>query len=199
MAYLQNSLFNNTVFSTGLANYNVTSTAATKYEERQDLVVPANNVTSKITNNVGKYSIFDIANWFLTKQPMTHKKLQKLCYYAQAWSYALYSERLIKADFEAWVHGPVSPVLYDRFKRFGYETITIIGTPKFPFSALDEALLEDVWTTYGEYTGNALAALSHNELPWQAARKGYGDHERCSVLISPEIMEKYYRSIQNKG
>nr|DAX92906.1 MAG TPA: hypothetical protein [Caudoviricetes sp.] len=30
-------------------------------------------------------SVFDIANWFLTKEAMTPKKLQKLVYYYFAW------------------------------------------------------------------------------------------------------------------
>ena len=33
----------------------------------------------------------DVAEFFLTKQSMTNKKIQKLCYYAQAWFYALYN------------------------------------------------------------------------------------------------------------
>ena len=59
----------------------------------------------------GKYSVFDVANWFLMKGDMTHKKLQKLCYYAQAWAYALKGYRLEDTDYQAWVHGPVSPAL----------------------------------------------------------------------------------------
>ena len=35
---------------------------------------------------IGKYSVFDIADWFLKKGNMTQKKLQKMCYYAQAWT-----------------------------------------------------------------------------------------------------------------
>lgn len=31
----------------------------------------------------GRYSVYDIADWFLSKEEMAHKKLQKLCYYAQ--------------------------------------------------------------------------------------------------------------------
>ena len=30
--------------------------------------------------------ITDVANWFLLKEDMSHKKIQKLCYYAEAWS-----------------------------------------------------------------------------------------------------------------
>ena len=30
-------------------------------------------------------TILDVAAWFLLKEDMTHKKIQKLCYYAEAW------------------------------------------------------------------------------------------------------------------
>ena len=35
-------------------------------------------------------TIFDVADWFLSKEAMTPKKLQKLCYYYKAWGLALY-------------------------------------------------------------------------------------------------------------
>lgn len=54
-------------------------------------------------------SIFDIADTFLSIEPMTHKKLQKLCYYAQAWHCALENEPICSASFQAWIHGPVCP------------------------------------------------------------------------------------------
>ena len=143
----------------------------------------------------GKYSIFIIANWFLSKEEMTHKKLQKLCYYAQAWCYALNNYRLISSDFQAWIHGPVSPALYDRFKCFGYQAIKIKKKSESNIESKDIELLEDVWDTYGDKTGNALEALSHRELPWLEARKGFATDERCSVVISPDNMKRYYKSI----
>lgn len=143
----------------------------------------------------GKYSIFDVANWFLHKKPMTQKKLQKMCYYAQAWCYALKGYRLADTDFQAWIHGPVSPVLYDRFKLFGFKPIMMKGNFKSPFKKEDEELLEDVWTTYGDETGNSLEALSHREEPWIKARHGYEPNERCMVVITPESMKEYYKSI----
>ena len=59
----------------------------------------------------------------------------------------------------------------------------------------DIDLLEDVWKTYGDKTGNALEALTHRELPWIEARRGYAENERCTVVISPETMKTYYKSI----
>ncbi|MCD8119862.1 MAG: DUF4065 domain-containing protein [Lachnospiraceae bacterium] len=148
-----------------------------------------------VADDEGKYSVFDIANWFLKKGEMTHKKLQKLCYYAQAWCFALKGYRLENTDFQAWIHGPVSPALWERFKTFGYNPIRIRGNFSVRISPEDEALLEDVWDTYGENTGNALEALSHRELPWIEARRGYEPDERCSVTISPVTMASYYNSI----
>ena len=143
----------------------------------------------------GKYPVIEIANWFLYKCPMTHKKLQKLCYYAQAWNYAINNFRLEDTDYQAWIHGPVSPVLYEKFKSFRYETIHIQGMMKSNIEKKDRRILEDVWDTYGNMTGNALEALSHRELPWIDARRGFQVNERCDVVISPETMKKYDNSI----
>ena len=96
---------------------------------------------------------------------MTHKKLHKLCYYAQAWCFALRGCRLADTDFQAWVHGPASPALYARFKWFGYETIVINAACGPTIAQEDQALLEDVWDTYGDRTGNALEALSICQKP----------------------------------
>lgn len=148
-------------------------------------------------NEVGRYSVFTIANWFLNKESMTHKKLQKLCYYAQAWCYALREYRLEDTDYEAWVHGPVSPILWERFKVFGYDCIQLKNPVRVDIREEDEKLLEDVWDTYGENTGNALEALTHRELPWIKAREGYAPNERCSVVISPDTMKEYYTSIHS--
>ena len=43
------------------------------------------------------YSIYDIANWFLQHVTCDQKKLQKLCYYAQAWHYAIFNSQIGRA------------------------------------------------------------------------------------------------------
>ena len=62
-----------------------------------------------------------IADYFIglsneTGSLITNLKLQKLVYYAQAWSLALNNEELFADDFQAWVHGPVLVSLYDRYR-----------------------------------------------------------------------------------
>lgn len=193
MKEVMSSRYNSNI-TTGNSNYYTTITSAVSYNTDKIVFVDSLNEIKKI-EDAGRYSIYDVADWFLSKGAMTHKKLQKLCYYAQAWSYALKNRRLIRADFQAWVHGPVSPALYDRFKNFGYDTIRLRGEYKCNMKEEDIELLENVWETYGEQTGNSLEALTHRELPWLEARKGYGENEKCTVVISPEVMKKYYKSI----
>ncbi|MDD6435039.1 MAG: DUF4065 domain-containing protein [Clostridiales bacterium] len=180
--------------TTSYTAYQPIITSAIPTDTEKYVVINSEDIIIDV-EDPGKYSVFDIANWFLTKGPMTQKKMQKLCYYAQAWCYALKGFRLMDTDFQAWVHGPVSPALWERFKSFGYDPICIKGNIDFAISDEDLKLLEDVWDTYGDSTGNALEMLSHRELPWIEARRGYDPEERCTVVISPNTMASYYKSI----
>lgn len=140
--------------------------------------------------------IFDVANWFLTKEPMTHKKLQKMCYYYEAWGWALYDRDLISdTNFEAWVHGPVSPKLYNKYRDNGWNLITQFSGEIYEFSEEELNLLESVWLTYGSLSANDLSVLAHKEEPWLKAREGLDDWVNSNVKISNEIMRNFYRNI----
>ena len=68
--------------------------------------------------------IFDVATWFLSKASMTPKKLQKLCYYFKARGLALIDDDVLPGvDFQAWIHGPVYPPLYAKYKDFYWNFI----------------------------------------------------------------------------
>ena len=142
----------------------------------------------------GVNTVFDVANWFLNREPMTHKKLQKLCYYAQAWSLALKDKPIMNTSFEAWVHGPVSRELYNHYSGSGMLDLKPEAFPK-KFTTSELEILESVWETYGEYTGNTLEVLTHNEPPWRNARRNCGPTDRCSNTIGWDDMKSYYRSI----
>ncbi len=140
--------------------------------------------------------IHTLAEWFLAKESMTHKKLQKICYYGVAWGWALLNSSIIEDDkFEAWVHGPVAPKLYRAYKDCGWNDIPLGKTKVVP-NAIKE-LLEAVWLTYGDKSGNELEALSHSERPWRQARKGLPDEARSTEPISPAVMRKFYNSIKS--
>lgn len=146
----------------------------------------------------GKYHIFQVAKWFLAKDPMTQKRLQKLCYYSQAWYFTLKESALVKNDFEAWVHGPVSSTLRNKLKRTGlydielgkyFNNVSDINDPD------DVELLELVWNTYGGLTANALEVLTHNEDPWKKARLGLKPTDNSNRIISLEHMKEFYKTI----
>lgn len=143
-------------------------------------------------------TVFDVADWFLAKEAMTHKKLQKLCYYAQAWSYAICPEAISDSVFEAWVHGPVCRALYNKYRDYGFGYIPKNNSQP-QFSREQTAFLEDVWFTYGNMTANGLEALSHSELPWQKARLGLAADELSCNPIDPSDMRDFYRSIYTGG
>lgn len=140
-------------------------------------------------------TIFDVANYFLSLDDMTPKKLQKLCYYAQAWYLALYEKPLVDNDFQAWVHGPVCPELYSKYKGYRYNYI-----PKSEYNGCtlnDEIIdhLDSVFSTYGEFSGDQLEILTHSEPPWIEARKELEEWQPSNEIINTNIMKSYYWSI----
>lgn len=139
-------------------------------------------------------TIFDVAKYFLSIESMTHKKLQKLCYYAQAWHLALLNRRLFDGSFEAWVHGPVSPDLYREYREYGWEQIPKSDTVKVAFEEESQGIVDAVYETYCPFDGDQLEAISHNESPWRDARTGLQDWEPSHNVISEDAMRQYYKA-----
>lgn len=137
--------------------------------------------------------IYALAKAFLCISSMTHKKLQKLCYYAKAWYLALYNRNIIEEQFEAWVHGAVQPDLYHRYRVYGFSDI-----PKeTDQSHIPEEYLSfarEVYASYGHLSGDDLERLNHSEMPWIKARGDCAPWEKCNNTISEESMRDYYRS-----
>ena len=149
-----------------------------------------------------EHRIFDAAIWFVEQNGgyITSKKMQKLCYYAQAWSYVILERALFNGEFQAWVHGPVNKELWDAFKDISYRQITVsdfkermINTTSFDDTEV--SLLERVWETYGEFEGYQLEALTHEETPWKEQRTGLAPDQPGYNVISPASMHDYYLSV----
>lgn len=129
---------------------------------------------------------------------MTHKKLQKLCYYAVAWNYGINKDQLCKRDhFEAWIHGPVNKILYNKYKSYGWHPI-----PKsFPILLNDKykiELLEVVWNTYKSLNGHQLEMETHQDQPFIDARCGLDTFDPCTNIIKKEDMIQYYGELYEK-
>ncbi|WP_407270592.1 Panacea domain-containing protein [Radiobacillus sp. PE A8.2] len=148
------------------------------------------------------YNVQDVIDWFLSKDSMSPKKLQKLLYYAYSWTLTLENEnndnlqvRLFDERIEAWVHGPVIPSVYGKYRDYGFLDIEKNESYQPVLSSEIEDILEQVWDEYGSYTGNQLESITHQEDPWIVARGDCSPIERCTRPISDEEIFNYY--IQN--
>lgn len=137
--------------------------------------------------------ILEVAKYFLSCGVMNHKKLQKLCYYAQALYIALYDTKLMDAEFEAWVHGPVSPKLYSRYREWGGLDITGLQNVPRLNNSVHEIFLFKIYCIYGNFTANELENMTHEEDPWREARGDLDKDTPCKNIISCESMAKYYK------
>lgn len=144
-------------------------------------------------------NIFDVAKLFLSYESMTHKKLQKLCYYFYSWDIALNGLENKKVDtyFQAWVHGPVSPSLYHYYKTFGWSDIPQeTNKPIFGNSYIEE-LSEQIFRIYGHSTGDELELLTHEEKPWLEARGELAPYEPSDNILNEETIYNFYKSELN--
>lgn len=147
---------------------------------------------SSSSTNMRPNDIFALARAFLSISSMTHKKLQKLCYYAKAWYLAIYDRNLINEPFEAWVHGAVQPELYQRYRIYGFSEIPKeMDTSNIPEEYLSFA--KEVYVAYGHLSGDDLEHINHSERPWLEARGSCKPWENCNNVISEVTMKEYYR------
>jgi uncharacterized phage-associated protein len=140
-------------------------------------------------------SVLQIAK-FITAQlgTVTTMKLQKLVYYCQAWSLAWEDEPLFPEDFEAWANGPVCPVLYNEhrglFRVNISEFLTKVDDPDFSPETLET--MDITIAHYSKFTPQELSDITHGELPWIEARRGFAPGEPGNVIITKESMRDYY-------
>lgn len=122
---------------------------------------------------------------------LTHLKLQKLLYYAQAWSMVFFEKTLFEEDFQAWSHGPVLPSIWEKYKKFGHENIeTDDSDHHLPQNIIE--LLEEIKEVYGEKSAKYLENLSHSEKPWIEARQTLPLEQRSTTAISKKTMRHFY-------
>lgn len=143
-----------------------------------------------------KKTVFDVADWFLGKDSMSPKKLQKLVYYAYAWVLILMNEneddldiKLFDSRIEAWIHGPLLPELYHEYR--GKSMIPQKSSVPC-FDEDIEDIMEQVWDVYGIYTGNQLESITHKESPWIEARGNCPPAEACTNEITDKSIYRCY-------
>lgn len=163
-------------------------------------------MTYSAMSRLAAYNAKAVANFFLElaksrARGIDPMKLQKLVYYAHGW-YAGYTNRpLIDESVEAWPYGPVIPSLYHEFKRYGSQPIEALATEfdgsdfravLIPAESDVQRFLQNVWDSYGDYTGVKLSELTHAaDGPWWKARQM--SQGKRSADIPFELIADHFR------
>ena len=137
-------------------------------------------------------SVFDVAKYILTTVggDISTMKLQKLCYYSQAWNLVCEGIELFKEDFIKWDNGPVCVELFNCHRGLFYINGEVIPDSLLSDERLSEKEslnIEQILEDYGKHTGVQLSELTHSEDPWKNASK--------NEVITKDSMRKYYSSL----
>ena len=140
-------------------------------------------------------TVRDVAAYILGQAgEMTAMKLQKLCYYSQAWHLVWEDEVLFGDRIEAWANGPVTPSLYELHRGQFRVKPDLVKSP----TALTEdqaSSVDAVLKFYGDQSAWDLSNLTHKERPWLEARGDLPAGAYSHAEITPASMAEYYGSL----
>lgn len=138
-------------------------------------------------------NVFDVARYILEQRgEMSTMKLQKLCYYSQAWALVWDDKPLFDEEFEAWANGPVCRELFSKTK--GQFSVTADDETGGQGNLTDgeKRTINEVLNSYGDKNAQWLSDLTHMEDPWNEAREGIPSGVGCNRIITKESMAMYY-------
>lgn len=142
------------------------------------------------------YNALDVAKWFVNKfteygDLITHLKVQKLLYYAEAWTQTILNRQLFLEDMQAWAHGPVVPEVFHFYKDYGWHPLPPMDiSESFDKDVLD--MLEQIYDVYGEFTAKTLENMTHSDKPWIDARMSLPPEARCENVIEKAAIKSYF-------
>ncbi|MFE0720265.1 Panacea domain-containing protein [Streptomyces rochei] len=141
----------------------------------------------------------DVAAYILAKAgPLSAMKMQKLCFYSQAWSLVWDEEPLFTERIEAWANGPVVRSLYAQH-RGQWEIHSWPSGNADNLTPDQKASVDAVLDAYGKLTAQQLSDLTHSERPWIKARAGLPPTVRSEAEITRESMRDFYASLASRS
>lgn len=132
---------------------------------------------------------------------VTNLSLQKMLYYAKAVFFVKYGLELFPEQCEAWIHGPVYPVIYNKYKKYNKNFLPDCDAQMDYQSLLDERerqVIQYISESMGVYSGWVLRELTHREQPWKDAREGLENDVPSRNLIPDENINAYFVRIDNR-
>ena len=163
-----------------------------KLAERTEGLVPGGTAATT-AQKVAGYLVFISQRH---GDPITNLKLQKLLYYAQGWHLALCGRRLFREQIQAWLRGPVVYEVWQNYNSYRWRPITRRVRPP-PMGDATRVYLNSLYAAYQDYSAYTLEQMTHNELPWQIARRGLGNNEPSTAIIPVKHIEAYFSGRMN--
>jgi len=133
--------------------------------------------------------------------------IQKICYFLNGHHLLDHGVPLIKTDFEAWRHGPVQPLLYESFKRWGDSPISELATAFDPIRRQHKALpaitnnsardtIEKYLDRYAVIPAHELVGITHRAgTPWQITRKIAESASNIGMIIDRNIIVQHFEGL----
>lgn len=128
----------------------------------------------------------EVSKYITIVMSVDNLKLQKLLYYCQAINLVKYNEPLFNDDIEALQFGPVVPVVYRAYKKFGFEDIK--QNKSANLITKDIEVIDLVLEYYGSMSSIYLVNKTHSEDPWKNVYKPNKDN----IKITNESIKEYY-------
>lgn len=141
----------------------------------------------------------DVANFFIDiinsdeEGSVTNLQLNKIVFFAQAWSLVLKNKPLFDEDFRAWDYGPVLSSIYHKFKDYGKQYIARVSDNIFEDVFYSETIdfLLDVYREYSKYSETELVNLTHVKGGvWEQIRSK--NKKKRNEIIPKDLIKDYY-------
>ena len=159
-----------------------------------------------VNNEVSKHcNVFDTANYIMTNYTnmpeeygvLSAMKLQKLVYYAQAWSLTWDDEILFDDPIEAWIYGPVNRELFNISRgHYHPQDIENQKLSGIEFSQDQKETMDLVIENYGKFKAGILASMTQTKHLGKKPEKGVGPVENGNAVIDIEDMRKFYSDLE---
>lgn len=134
----------------------------------------------------------DVAKYILCKTgKIKAMALEKLTYYCKVWSLVWYGKSLVSDSPEAWRNGPVFPELFHQHKHLKFVSEHNIESTH-ELSDDEKRIVDMVLEAYQSFDGDELSDMTHNETPWNAARKGMPPDYSSNEIITDSMIAEYY-------
>lgn len=146
------------------------------------------------------YSATLIARYIISRESecsrsVSNLRLQKLLYFVQAYFFLSFDAPCFNNRIEAWDFGPVVPVVYHKYKRFG--SMIIQENEKCPVENIDEEdcqKIDEMLDACADKTTRELVNISHQQAPWKNAYKNPFSNE-----ITQESIRKMFAEMRKQA